>query len=284
MNRLKLIIMFLFFVGFYTLLSMILGIADKRAIKMINRYSNKNEGIRAQARSIVLKFIKVPEFYIKKFDPYFKKAIRKMSVKHFFADQFIQILIWVVAFLISISLSMKMIPVAIILLALADIFNRHSEVIEEVKLFEQKVIFELPQFIQYIMLSIDTGQDLQHILEKYSNISKDPLADGIETLLMNLKTGNMQDALLKFEKEFNMPSIRSIVSGLTKVNQGVNQKTYFYLLEKDIKMQKSRIIEDEIKKLPKKIRFSSLLVLTSFIIMVAYPAVLYIYNQIQLFY
>jgi hypothetical protein len=257
---------------------------DKRALKMVSRLGKKRKTIRERIRYIILKHITVPRYYIEKFNPLLKKTNKGLDAKQFYVDQIIQICIWIVVFIFAIMVSLEIIAVAIILLSIADIFNRQIKVMDEAKEYEKKVLIELPQLIQYIVLSINTNQDLISILDKYRKISNEPLLSGIERLLTNLNTSNFSDALIKFEKYFEMDEIRTLVSGLIKVEQGIDQRTYFYLLEKDVRAKVNKYKIERINKKPAKFRINSTLVLVGFILMIAYPAFMYIYSQIKLFY
>jgi len=284
MNSYKLLNLILIFTSLYLIANVILGVFDKRALKMVSRLGKKRKTIRERIRYIILKHITVPIYYIEKFNPLLKKTKKGLDAKQFYVDQIIQICIWVVVFIFAMMVSLEIIAVAIILLSIADIFNRQIKVRDEAKEYEKKVLIELPQLIQYIVLSINTNQDLISILEKYRKISNEPLLGGIERLLTNLNTSNFSDALIKFEKYFEMDEIRALVSGLIKVEQGIDQRTYFYLLGKDVRAKVNKYKIKRINKKPAKFRINSTLVLVGFILMIAYPAIMYIYSQIKLFY
>lgn len=271
------------FLSAYLLASSFLGVADKKAIRMISQYSKKDKSSREVLRKKLACYIPVPASYVDKYDKYLSKVDKNMDAEEFFADQIIQVLIWSMFLMIACILKMRMMIFVIILLCITDIYNRQNKISDMAKEYERKVLFELPHFIQYITLSIDADQDLVYIIEKYRRICKEPLLDGMDSLLSDLNTGNYHKALINFDERFDMPSISAVVAGLIKFNKGDNQKTYFYMLEQDVKMKMNNIIAKELKKRPEKIRSGLLLVLLSFILMVGYPTIMYILSKIQTF-
>ncbi len=284
MNKFELINLILLFISIYTVINVIFGISDKRAIKMVKLYGEKRRTLKEKLRILILKYIKVPPSYFERLEPLLKKTDIKMNAKEFYADQIIQIIFWVILFILSLLLKLEMIAVLIIITAVADVLNRQEKIIKMADKYKAMVLIELPQLIQYIVLSINTDQDLINILKKYRRICKEPLLSGIERLLANLETDSFDNALSKFDNYFEMDSIRSLVSGLTKVEQGIDQKTFFFLLEKEIRSEINKYKIKKIRKKPAKYKINSMLVLASFILMIAYPAFMYIYNQIKLFY
>jgi len=157
MNSYKLLNLILIFTSLYLIANVILGVFDKRALKMVSRLGKKRKTIRERIRYIILKHITVPIYYIEKFNPLLKKTKKGLDAKQFYVDQIIQICIWVVVFIFAMMVSLEIIAVAIILLSIADIFNRQIKVRDEAKEYEKKVLIELPQLIQYIVLSINSS-------------------------------------------------------------------------------------------------------------------------------
>ena len=139
-------------------------------------------------------------------------------------------------------------------LGVAVFFQKIGDVDVKLKRIRQEIIDELPRFISVINYSLSTTRDLVKILEKYLSICKPALKPDLQLLVAEMKSGNYSEALKRFDIRIGIPQLSAFVSGLIDTDRGIDQRTFFYLMEENMNALFIENKKKEIAKRPKKIR------------------------------
>ena len=111
-----------------------------------------------------------------------------------------------------------------------------GETDERLRKISAEIADELPRFVSVLSYSMSTDRDLLRAVERYIRIAKPALRNELELLLLEMKAGNNTDALKRFDSRVGNPQLSAFISGLIDAGRGVDQKTFFFLMEENMKM------------------------------------------------
>ena len=137
------------------------------------------------------------------------------------------------------------------LLGIMVFLQKINDIEHRQKRIKSEIADELPRFISVINYSLSTTRDLLKIFEKYLNICKPAFKPDLQLLVAEMKSGNNSEALKRFDARIGIPQLSAFVSGLIDTNRGIDQRTFFYLMEENMN---SLFIENKKKELAKRPR------------------------------
>ena len=163
-------------------------------------------------------------------------------------------------------------PIAFPILVLLGIrkffleINLPKKKMEKTKLAIER---ELPRFCREIEQSLKSTRDVLFILENYKKNAGESLKRELEITIADMRTGNYENALLRFEARIQSPMLSDIIKGLIAVIRGDNSTIYFQMLSHDFKQLEIQRLKQESVKRPGKIRKYSGMMLGCMILMYA---------------
>ena len=140
------------------------------------------------------------------------------------------------------------------LLGVALFLQKTGEMDAKLKKIKSEIADELPRFISVINYSLSTTRDLIKIFEKYLNICKPALKPDLQLLVAEMKSGNYAEALKRFDARIGIQQLSAFVSGLIDTDRGIDQRTFFYLMEENMNALFIENKKKELSKRPKKIK------------------------------
>ena len=155
----------------------------------------------------------------------------------------------------------------IILLSVLTYFRETGKADKELKEKQEKIERELPRFVSTIAQEIQSNRDVLSMLEKYKQNTTDVFAKELDIVTADMRSGNYEIALNRFQTKFNSPNLSSIVSELIRVINGDDGTVYFQMLAKEIKEQEVQRLKGEALKIPAKIRVFSFSMLMCILVM-----------------
>ena len=165
----------------------------------------------------------------------------------------------------------------IILLSVLTYFRETGKADKELREKQEKIERELPRFVSTIAQEIQSNRDVLSMLEKYKQNTTDVFAKELDIVTADMRSGNYEIALNRFQTKFNSPNLSSIVSELIRVINGDDGTVYFQMLAKEIKEQEVQRLKGEALKIPTKIRvfsFSMLMcILVMYLVVIIYEIV-----------
>jgi len=148
----------------------------------------------------------------------------------------------------------KLAAAATVLLAVGLYYKWIGEPDARLKKIASSISDELPRFVSVLNYSMSTDRDLLRAIERYIKIAKPALRGDLELLLLEMKAGNYTEALKRFDSRIGNSQLSAFVSGLIDAGRGVDQKTFFYLMEENMKALFIENRKKELSRRPAKVK------------------------------
>jgi len=126
---------------------------------------------------------------------------------------------------------------------------------------------ELPRFCREIEQDLKSTRDVLFILENYKKNAGEIFKRELEITLADMRTGNYENALTRWEARIQSSMLSDVVKGLIAVIRGDNSTIYFQMLAHDFKQLEIQELKKEVVKRPGKIRKYSGMMLGCMILM-----------------
>lgn len=157
-------------------------------------------------------------------------------------------------------------------LAVALWFSSYYAAFDFVKKRRKIIEAEIPRFALSIGQSLESDRDVLKILTSYRRVAGKDFGAELDQTIADMKTGNYENALLRFETRIGSPMLSDVTRGLIGVLRGDDQRMYFKMICFDMRQIEQANLKKEAAKRPKKIQRYSMLMLVC--IMIIYLVVL----------
>lgn len=135
--------------------------------------------------------------------------------------------------------------------------NAFDTVTKKKKLIER----ELPRFATSLQQSLSLDRDVLKMLISYKRIAGPYLSQELDTTIADMRTGNYESALLRFQNRIGSNMLSDIIRGLIGTLRGDDQQMYFKMLVFDMRQVEQNMLRKEAAKRPKQMQKYSLLML-----------------------
>lgn len=253
MIRILLILIIAF--GLYEITATIVILPSRQAIKATKRLVQKQTILQDLKDLFVMpiavfisKFIKLDRIKREKLRRDLERVDILESPEMYYANAVTISLLMCAGSLLLIPLGMKILTAAAFLLSIAVYFANTERVKEKIKETNEAIKRELPRFVR--MYNHSRGDNIQFvdIAEKYRQIAGDKFKYDLDLLIMDLKTGNEEAALLNFSERVNIPQMTSFVNVVLGAIKGDDVGVALQLMEGEIKIlareNKRRIMQE----------------------------------------
>ena len=140
-------------------------------------------------------------------------------------------------------------------------FATYYKVFDIVKKRKKAIEAELARFAVSIQQSLATDRDVLKLLTSYRRIAGPELGTELDTTIADMKTGNYEQALLRFQNRIGSTMLSDIVRGLIGTLRGDDQQMYFKMLAFDLRQVEQNNLKKEAAKRPKQMQKYSMLML-----------------------
>ena len=140
-------------------------------------------------------------------------------------------------------------------------FATYYKVFDIVKKRKKAIEAELARFAVSIQQSLATDRDVLRLLISYRRIAGPELGTELDTTIADMKTGNYEQALLRFQNRIGSTMLSDIVRGLIGTLRGDDQQMYFKMLAFDLRQVEQNNLKKEAAKRPKQMQKYSMLML-----------------------
>lgn len=159
-----------------------------------------------------------------------------------------------------------LIPV-VIALAVAILFLDTSRLRQKVEARRESIEMELPKFVDVIANSLAIDRDVLSILEKYKKDASPEFAHELDITLADMRSGNGDRALLRFESRVNSSALSDVIRGLGAVYRGEDTHVYWEGLSIKMSELQKQKLRSEAVKVPGKVRKLSVAIVACFTVM-----------------
>ena len=156
--------------------------------------------------------------------------------------------------------------------AVALWFSTYYAAFDFVKKRRKLIEAEIPRFALTIGQNLENDRDVLKILTSYRRVAGRDFAAELDQTIADMKTGNYENALIRFETRIGSPMLSDVVRGLVGVLRGDDQRMYFKMICFDMRQIEQNNLKKEAAKRPKKIQRYSMMMLIC--IMIIYLVVL----------
>ena len=156
--------------------------------------------------------------------------------------------------------------------AVALWFSTYYAAFDFVKKRRKLIEAEIPRFALSIGQNLENDRDVLKILTSYRRVAGRDFAAELDQTIADMKTGNYENALIRFETRIGSPMLSDVVRGLVGVLRGDDQRMYFKMICFDMRQIEQNNLKKEAAKRPKKIQRYSMMMLIC--IMIIYLVVL----------
>lgn len=157
-------------------------------------------------------------------------------------------------------------------LAVALWFSTYYSAFDYVKKRRKLMEAEIPRFALTIAQNLENDRDVLKILSSYRRMAGKDFAQELDQTVADMKTGNYENALIRFEGRVGSTLLSDVVRGLIGTLRGDDQRMYFRMICFDMRQIEQNNLKKEAAKRPKQIQRYSMMML--FCIVVIYLVVL----------
>jgi len=140
---------------------------------------------------------------------------------------------------------------------------------------------EMPRFVRTICRSLQSNRDLESVIGAYCKVAGPELGGELDILLAEMKSGNVQTALLHFEDRLGSPEAFRLCSALRDMSLGVDQTATLSYMADDMARQARENVKKELSLRPGKMRRTYYPAIGVCIAMILYVLVVYVIHNLN---
>lgn len=272
MNMIIYLSIFLFIFGGYLITLEALRLptiqASKNLISFYGREKSidKIDVILDELGSKLSRFITIDDYKRKKLLATLKTAEINVTPEKHIATIWIKTLVPLIL-VIPVSIFLPIgIPIALVL-SVRTYFKESRSIEIRLKKEKEKIEYELPRFTREIAQELKSTRDVLLILERYKNTAEQSMKRELNITIADMKSGNYETALTRFESRIQSPMLSDVVRGLISVIRGDDALVFFQLLAHDFKALEIQSLKHQASLRPGKIRKYSFLMLACMLLM-----------------
>lgn len=265
----KLILLFfaLFFaLGLYLILAAVFHVPTYRATKAVLNTVRKNRK-QANHADAVLMELAAKLARILPMDDYRRRkltaALRSAEIP-LTAEQYIS-LAMVKAGLVLLGalpclLIVPVISPAFVIAGIGIYFSESNKAEKKIRARREEIEYELPRFVATLTQELQASRDVLSMLETYRKNAGAALKNELAITVADMRTGNFEGALTRFEARISSAQLSDVVRGLIGVLRGDDGVAFFRMLSHDMKqLELQRLKKLALERPPKIRRYSFLL-------------------------
>ncbi len=268
MQNMILFLFALFFTaGLYLISAELLSVPTYKATKAIlslgKRERKKARDTDAFLMELAVKLSKVlpmDEYKKRKLTAVLKSAEIPMTAEVYAAQAIVKVGLIFVGVIPCLLIVPILSPVFIII-GIAVYFTENGKAEKLITARRQEIEYELPRFVATLVQELKATRDVLSILESYQKNAGKALKNELSITIADMRTGNFEGALTRFEARVSSAMLSDVVRGLIGVLRGDDGVTFFQMLSHDMKQLELQRLKRLAMERPPKIRKYSFLLL-----------------------
>lgn len=199
------------------------------------------------------KYIKMDAYKKRKIQNTLKIAGINSTPEIFIATVWIKTLIPIICGVIISSIFPILLPVFLVI-AIRTYFKESKIIDKELMKERIKLENELPRFVREIAQEMKSSKDVYSMLKRYETTAGGALKKELNITLADMKSGNYETALTRFETRIGSPMLSEVIRGLISVVRGDDTIVYFQMLAHDFKQLEIQKLKYIANKRPDKLK------------------------------
>lgn len=140
-------------------------------------------------------------------------------------------------------------------------FSESSKAEKKTRVRREEIEFELPRFVATLTQELQASRDVLSMLETYQKNAGAALKNELVITTTDMRTGNFEGALARFEARVSSAMLSDVVRGLIGVLRGDDGVAFFRMLSHDMKQIELQRLKKLALERPPKIRKYSFMLL-----------------------
>ena len=268
MHNLILLFFALFFaMGLYLILAEVFHVPTYRATKAVlntmrkNRKQAKNsDAVLMELASRLAGVLPMDGYRRRKLDAILKSAEIPLTAGQYVALAMVKagsVLLCAIPCLFIVPV----ISPAFIIAGIGIYFSESSKAEKKITARREEIEYELPRFVETLAQELQASRDVLSMLEIYQKSAGAALKNELSITVADMRTGNFEGALARFEARVSSAMLSDVVRGLIGVLRGDDGVAFFRMLSHDMKQLELQRLKRLAMERPPRIRRYSFLLL-----------------------
>lgn len=274
MQNLILILFALFLTaGLYLILAELFKVPTYKATKAILGTVKKNKKKARNSDAVLMelaaklsKVLPMDEYKKRKLDATLKSAEISMTAELYVSQAIVKAAL-VLACAIPCLLVVPILSPAFIIIGVAIYFSESTKADKLITARRQEIEYELPRFVATLTQELQASRDVLSMLETYQKNAGVALKNELAITTSDMRTGNFEGALTRFEARVSSAMLSDVVRGLIGVLRGDDGVTFFRMLSHDMKQLEIQRLKKLALERPPKIRKYSFMLLACMLLL-----------------
>lgn len=157
-------------------------------------------------------------------------------------------------------LAVPILSPAFVIIGIGIYFSESTKADKLIQARRNEIEYELPRFVATLTQELMASRDVLSILETYRRSAGAALKNELSITVADMRTGNFEGALTRFESRVSSAMLSDVVRGLIGVLRGDDGVAFFRMLSHDMKqLELQRLKKLALERPPKIRKFSFLL-------------------------
>ena len=268
MHNLILLFFALFFaMGLYLVLAAVFHVPTYRATKAVlntvkkNKKQAKNsDAVLMELASKLAKVLPMDDYKRRKLTATLKSAEIPLT-----AEQYVSLAIVKAGLvLLGVIPCLFIVPIispAFVIAGIGIYFSESGKAEKRITARREEIEYELPRFVATLTQELQASRDVLSMLETYQKNAGAALKNELAITVADMRTGNFEGALTRFEARVSSAMVSDVVRGLIGVLRGDDGVAFFRMLSHDMKQLELQRLKKLAMERPPKIRRYSFLLL-----------------------
>ncbi len=150
---------------------------------------------------------------------------------------------------------------AFVIAGIGIYFSESNKAEKKITARREEIEYELPRFVATLTQELQASRDVLSMLETYQKNAGAALKNELAITVADMRTGNFEGALTRFEARVSSAMLSDVVRGLIGVLRGDDGVAFFRMLSHDMKQLELQRLKKLAMERPPKIRRYSFLLL-----------------------
>lgn len=253
--------------GLYLILAELFKVPTYKATKAIlgtvkrnKKKARNSDAILMELAAKLSKVLPMDEYKKRKLDSTLKSAEISMTAELYVSLAMVKAAL-VLACAIPCLLVAPILSPAFVIIGVAIYFSESNKAEKQIATRRQEIEYELPRFVATLTQELQASRDVLSMLETYQKNAGSALKNELSITVADMRTGNFEGALTRFEARVSSAMLSDVVRGLVGVLRGDDGVAFFRMLTHDMKQLEIQRLKKLALERPPKIRKYSFMLL-----------------------
>ena len=268
MHNLILLFFALFFaMGLYLILAAVFHVPTYRVTKAVlntvkkNRKQAKNfDAVLMELASKLAKVLPMDDYKRRKLTATLKSAEIPLTAEQYVSLAMVKAGLVLLGVIPCLFIAPIISP-AFVIAGIGIYFSESNKAEKKITARREEIEYELPRFVATLTQELQASRDVLSMLETYQKNAGAALENELAITVADMRTGNFEGALTRFEARVSSAMLSDVVRGLIGVLRGDDGVAFFRMLSHDMKQLELQRLKKLAMERPPKIRRYSFLLL-----------------------